>query len=94
MESWNCFPTLYHFGDPKETPRKRLTLPRLIQNYLDDKDEDGLILALDWEKALDRCSWRYYHNALIALNFGPNFRQMLSLLANQAHPASRKVKIN
>jgi hypothetical protein len=37
---------------------------------------------------------RYYDNALIALNFGLNFRQMLSLLANQTHPASRKVKIN
>jgi hypothetical protein len=57
-------------------------LTKLIQKYLDDKDKDGFILALDWEKALDRCSWRYYHSALIALNFGPNFRQMLLLLAH------------
>jgi hypothetical protein len=46
------------------------------------------------EKAFDRCSWRYYHSALIALNFGPKFRNMLSLLANEAHPPPRTVKIN
>jgi hypothetical protein len=69
-------------------------LTKLIRNYLDDKNEDGLILALDWEKAFDRCSWRYYHSALIALNFGLKFRQMLLLLANEAHPPPRTIRIN
>jgi hypothetical protein len=69
-------------------------LTKLIQNYLDDKNEDGLLLALDWEKAFDRCSWQYYHSALEALNFGPKFRRMLLLLANPDSPASRNVKIN
>jgi hypothetical protein len=40
-------------------------LTKLIQNYLDDADEEGLLLTLDWEKAFDRCSWRHYHPALI-----------------------------
>jgi hypothetical protein len=31
-------------------------LTKLIQNYLDDKNEDVLLLALDWGKAFDRCS--------------------------------------
>jgi hypothetical protein len=48
-------------------------LTKLIQNYLDDKGEDGLILASDWEKAFDRFSWRYYHSALTAL-YSPQFR--------------------
>ena len=69
-------------------------LTKLIQNYLDDKDEDGLLLALDWEKAFDRCSWQYYHKALEALNFGPKFRRMLLLLANPDAPATRNAKIS
>jgi hypothetical protein len=44
-------------------------LTKLIQNYLDDKEENGLLLALDWEKSTDAAgSWRYYyHQALAAL---------------------------
>jgi hypothetical protein len=42
---------------PKGNIAEATHLTKLIQDYLDDKDEDGLILALDWEKAFDRCSW-------------------------------------
>ena len=30
-------------------------LTKLIQAYLDETDEDGLLIALDMEKAFDRC---------------------------------------
>jgi hypothetical protein len=44
---------------PKRNIAEAPHLTKLIQYYLDDKDEDGLILVLDWEKAFGRCSWRY-----------------------------------
>jgi hypothetical protein len=62
---------------PNRNKAEATHLTELIKNYLDDKEEDGLLLALDWEKAFDRCSWRNYHQALAALNFGPIFRNML-----------------
>ena len=29
---------------------------KLVQAYLEDTDEEGLALAIDWEKAFDRVS--------------------------------------
>jgi hypothetical protein len=79
---------------PNRNKAEATHLTKLIQNYLDDEEEDGLLLALDWELAFDRCSWRYYHQALEAIHFGPKFRNMLLLLAYEAHSPPRTVKIN
>ena len=51
-------------------------LLKLVQAYLDDTDEEGLALAIDWEKAFDRVSWDYYHKALQALGFGPGYSRL------------------
>ena len=67
---------------------------KLIQAYLDEEDDEGFILALDWEKAFDRVSWDYFHSALEALNFGPAFRRMVGSLTNSDHPPSRQIRIN
>ena len=69
-------------------------LVKLIQAYLDEEDDEGFILALDWEKAFDRVSWDYFHSALEALNFGPAFRRMVGSLTNSDHPPSRQIRIN
>eukprot|EP00962_Isochrysis_galbana_P034981 scaffold11925_cov101-Isochrysis_galbana.AAC.2 len=58
---------------PKRLIGEATHLLKLIQAYLEETDEEGLILALDWEKAFDRVSWDYYHQAIGALGFGPNF---------------------
>jgi hypothetical protein len=60
-------------------------LLKLIHAYLDENEEDGLILALDWEKAFDRPNWDYYHKALEALNFGTHFITLATMLSNP-HP--------
>eukprot|EP00962_Isochrysis_galbana_P037027 scaffold12888_cov144-Isochrysis_galbana.AAC.1 len=65
-----------------------------VTAYLDETEEEGLILALDWEKAFDRASWDYYHQALEALNFGPHFITLATMLSNPHSPPKRRVRIN
>jgi hypothetical protein len=69
-------------------------LLKLVQAYLDEEGRDGLLLALDWEKAFDRVSWDYYHLALEALQFGPTFRGWAKLLANSDALPMRRIKAN
>jgi len=56
---------------PKRLIGEATHLLKLVQAYLEEEGRDGLLLALDWEKAFDRVSWEYYHLALEALEFGP-----------------------
>ncbi len=79
-------------------PRRVITesshLTKLLQAYLEENDEPGLLLALDWEKAFDRCSWEFLHEALRALGFGPRFRRALMACSNPAAPPQRVVSLN
>jgi hypothetical protein len=79
---------------PKRLIGEASHLLKLIQAYLDEVDEEGIILALDWEKAFDRVSWRYYHSALEALEFDPDFRMWAKLLADPDRAPTRCIKIN
>jgi hypothetical protein len=69
-------------------------LLKLIQAYLDETEEEDFILALDWEKAFDIASKDYYHQALEALNFGPHFITMATMLSNPHSPPKRRVRVN
>eukprot|EP00962_Isochrysis_galbana_P022387 scaffold6704_cov137-Isochrysis_galbana.AAC.9 len=53
----------------------------------------SISIALNWEKAFDRVSWDYYHQAIGALGFGPNFASWAKMLANPDLPPTRRVKI-
>jgi hypothetical protein len=79
---------------PKRIIGESAHLSKLMQAYLEDTDEEGIILALDWEKAFDRCSWAYLHKALTALNFGPKFSNHITLLSNIEAPPLRRIKTN
>jgi hypothetical protein len=63
-------------------------------NFIINLAQEGLLLALDWEKAFDRVSWEYYHLALEALQFGPHFRGWAKLLANSEALPIRRIKAN
>jgi hypothetical protein len=52
----------------------------VVQAHLEEEGRDGLLLALDLEKAFDRVSWEYNHLVLEALQFGPIFRGWAKLL--------------
>ena len=68
-------------------------LSQLVQGYLDETDGEGLLIALDWEKAFDRVSWDFLHDAYEALGFGHTFRNRAFMLANSYTPPTRCVKI-
>ena len=69
-------------------------LTKLVQAYLDETNEEGLLIALDWEKAFDRVSWDFLHDSYEALGFGPMFRFRAMLMANPCSPPTRTVKVD
>ena len=69
-------------------------LVRLVQAYLDETDEEGLLVALDWEKAFDSVSWDYLHSAIDALGFGPYMKRWYHILYNPYDPQERIVQAN
>ena len=69
-------------------------LVRLVQAYLDETDEEGLLVALDWEKAFDSVSWDYLHLAIDALGFGPYMKRWYHILYNPYDPQERIVQAN
>ena len=44
---------------------ENIMLLKLIQAYVEAEDEDAYFVYLDMEKAFDRCSWTYLHEALV-----------------------------
>ena len=69
-------------------------LVKLAQALADEEDADGLLVAADWEKAFDRVSWDYLHNAMRELGFGPQFRGWIEMMYNEYSPPTRRVRVN
>ena len=70
-------------------------LLKLIQAALDEEeDEEVILVAADWEKAFDRVSWDYLHQAAEALGFGQHIRRMLGLMYNDDAPPMRRTRVN
>ena len=51
-------------------------------------------MAADWEKAFDRVSWEYLHEAIRALGFGPNFVASVRLMYDENRPPQRRIYAN
>ena len=69
-------------------------LLHLIDAYLDETDQEGLMIFLDWEKAFDRCSWDYLHQAADAIGLGTYMCDWLHMLYDGRNPAKRRVSVN
>ena len=67
---------------------------KLIQAKIEEDDTDAIIVSADWEKAFDRVSWDYLHQATEALGFGPVIRNWLKTMYNHNAPPERKIKAN
>ena len=69
-------------------------LLKLVQAILDEEDGEGLIVALDWEKAFDRVSWDYLEKATEAIGFGKCIKKMIGVMYNMDYPPTRHVRAN
>jgi exonuclease III len=55
-----------------------------VISYLDRKDKEGLLLALDFEKAYDSIEWPFLLKSLKAFNFGDNFISWVKVFYNKS----------
>ena len=58
----------------------------LIQDYVEELDEEGLIVLLDMEKAFDRCSWSFLKDSMEAIGVGPRMRRWVGMIYSEEAP--------
>ena len=79
-------------------PKRQITdntlLLRLIQAYLDETDEEGLLLFLDLEKAFDRVSHEFLHKATRAAGLGPDMMRWIETIYSLDCPVKRRTVVN
>ena len=51
-----------------------------LMEYLETKNQEGMLLLLDFEKAFDIIEWDYFNNVLKSYGFGPQFIQWFNVL--------------
>ena len=54
-----------------------------ISEYLKQKNESGLLLSLDFQKAFDSLEWSFMLRALESFNFGQSFISWIKLIYNE-----------
>jgi hypothetical protein len=84
----NVLTKLIH-SDPKGfiKGRKISEANRMIQDiiqYVDEENEEGIIVFLDQQKAFDRVEWGWVDFVLKTFNFGGKFRGWIQMLVNNA----------
>jgi hypothetical protein len=67
---------------------------KCLEALVTEENEEGLLIAADWEKAFDRVSWDYLHDATEALGFGPQMRGWFEMMYNAGAPPKRRVRAN
>ena len=50
-----------------------------LMNYTEQRDIDGLLMLIDFEKAFDSISWKFLYEVLNCLGFGPDFIKWIKL---------------
>jgi hypothetical protein len=55
-----------------------------IIQYVDEENEEGVIIFLDQQKAFDRVEWGWVDFVLKAFNFGEKFRGWIQMLVKRA----------
>ena len=67
---------------------------KLMQKLLEEDNRDGMFVFLDLEKAFDRVSWEYLHQAVARLGFGADFVKWIRILYDEKSAPTRKLRIN
>ena len=55
-----------------------------LMEYLETKDQEGMLLLLDFEKAFDSIEWDYLNSVLRSYGFGPQFIRWFNVLYKNA----------
>ena len=79
---------------PNRIIHENIYLSQLIQAYLEENDQEGMMIALDMEKAFDSCSWDYLLSAMTNLGYGPVMTNMIATLYNSDSPPQRRIRMN
>ena len=66
----------------------------LLKAHLENIEEGGILCFLDLEKAFDKVSWRYLHEAIKATKFTDPFRTWMKALYDEDRKPKRKVYAN
>ena len=53
---------------------------QMLQKYLDEEDEEGVLIFLDMEKAFDRVGWRYLKEAMHHLGYTEKYMSWINIL--------------
>ena len=56
-------------------------------NYTEQRDIDGLLMFIDFEKAFDSISWKFLYEVLNGLGFGPDFIKWIKLFNSNINAA-------
>ena len=60
-----------------------------IINYVDEEDQEGIIVFVDQEKDYGRVEWDWVNHALKGFNFGSKFCQWIQMLFRKAKTCSK-----
>ena len=94
---WMCEASISHSQKGFVPGRQITDLTRqlyLLQDYVEAKDQEALLVLLDMEKAFDRCSWSFLQESMKAAGIGEEMRHWVSMLYNQHIPPRRRIKVN
>jgi len=67
---------------------------QLVQEYMDESNEDAMLIFLDMEKAFDRVSWPFLRRCVEAAGMDDTFLSYLDLMYSEGAPPARKILAN
>jgi len=69
-------------------------LMKLLQEYCEGKDQGGMLVGIDFEKAFDSVAWSAIRDSMRDLGFGEDLIKWISMIYDERNPASRRVRVN
>ena len=79
---------------PDSFLQENLVRLQLVQQYIEQEDEEAMLIFADMEKAFDRCSWDFIKRGMHALGFGDGFINFINLAYSEDNPPTRQMYVN
>jgi hypothetical protein len=62
-----------------------------IIEFVDNEDEEGIIIVVDQQKAFDRMEWGCLNYVMECFNFGLTFREWVYMLFKRGKPCIKRI---